>query len=578
MQIQKLKAHLAARQRGNKTGLVGASISITPGNTGRANGASGNSEDGAPSLEDAEYSLRQETTEFLTQLSQSLSDENDSLIGLVRSTLGTLKELQGMPHNQPGLQSDSRTRSSHSLSSTEASEDLVQSVAVSYQILAADLEGVLGSLTDLLTNPSFAPVEEVHIRDDEIHRLRDGWEKMEGRWTEAVLMMQGWQKRMLSGGDTVNLDELKMGLVLGEGLDSPSRKPVTAAAITRDDGSQGEDHEVDEDEAEWLPEDEPAPAVDDLPGFDDDQVEQQEEAPLFPAGEDDTIEAANEPLPPSPPPRHLKERNNNVSTLASASPRKVSFAPDHTSQENVDPPKATRQSYVEPVEDSSPLPIKPTLSNPAPTASTTSTSTSPQKHAATTRPSTNDNTTTTRPSAPRIPKPPPSSFQRPTTTTSASAKSTKTTTRRVSPLAKPAQPAQPALTVEEKLRLAEREARRLQSASPSDRAPGSQRRRHKPAREQVADSKSEPATAPEKGVDGKHVDECADNADAPRDDNAAEPEDVASVVAKVEDTKPKRGEIATRKRDRTKIAVGGRPRRRKSTLSPEELQELMGAF
>lgn len=96
VQIQRLKGHFTSQQRGNRTGIVGASITINPGVTGVGNMASGGRDEG-PDVEDPEYNLKQETTEFLTQLSQSLSDENDNLIGLVRTTITTLKELQGMP-------------------------------------------------------------------------------------------------------------------------------------------------------------------------------------------------------------------------------------------------------------------------------------------------------------------------------------------------------------------------------------------------------------------------------------------------------------------------------------------------
>ena len=228
VQIARLKTHLVAQQRGSRTGPVGPSITITPGNIGRARGGGGgrSSEDSSsvPSLEDAEYSLKQETTEFLTQLSQSLSEENDALIGLVRGTLGTLREVQGISVAQQ-RQASGLARQSVGVGHNGAGaqmvegDGLVHAPAISYEALARDLNGVLSNLRDLLSNPSFAPIEEVQVREEEIQRLREGWEKMESRWREAVVMMQGWRKRMLSGGDTVNLDELKMGLGLGKGLE-----------------------------------------------------------------------------------------------------------------------------------------------------------------------------------------------------------------------------------------------------------------------------------------------------------------------------------------------------------------------
>jgi hypothetical protein len=75
------------------------------------------------------------------------------------------------------------------------------------------MEAVLDHLRTLLTNPSFVPLEEVEIRDEEIKRLRESWEKMENRWKLAVTMMDGWQRRLASG-DAVQAEELKRGMNL----------------------------------------------------------------------------------------------------------------------------------------------------------------------------------------------------------------------------------------------------------------------------------------------------------------------------------------------------------------------------
>lgn len=40
------------------------------------------------------------------------------------------------------------------------------------------------------------------------------------RWKEAVALMDGWKKRMVDTGDTINLDDLKMGMDLGSGIPS----------------------------------------------------------------------------------------------------------------------------------------------------------------------------------------------------------------------------------------------------------------------------------------------------------------------------------------------------------------------
>ena len=281
VQLSRLKSHLDTRgqQRGaNRAAGGGLVITITPGKTGVAN--SRDDETALPSVEDEQYSLSQETTEFLTQLSQGLSDENDQLISLIRSTLSTLKQLQGLPHNQPDRlrHHSSRPGSSTSALSLGDGEELVHVSDVSCETLSNDLENVLSSLSDLLTNPSFAPIEEVHIREKEIQRLREGWEKMEGRWQEAMAMMQGWRKRLINGGDTIRLDELKRGLCLAEGLDTLSRRPFALQDRSANAGPGDVAEFEDEEVSGEYPQDEPD--VNDLPRIEDD-LYTSGERPLF---------------------------------------------------------------------------------------------------------------------------------------------------------------------------------------------------------------------------------------------------------------------------------------------------------
>jgi hypothetical protein len=144
--------------------------------------------------------LRTETNSFLAELAKGLSEENEGLLQLVRRTTEQLKEMSGWD---------------------VASEDPMENGDGHALVLAAnpadmslEVEAVLEHLRTILTNPSFVPIEEVVVREDEIHRLRDGWEKMETRWKEAVHLIDGWRKRMQASGRPVNVEELKMGLRL----------------------------------------------------------------------------------------------------------------------------------------------------------------------------------------------------------------------------------------------------------------------------------------------------------------------------------------------------------------------------
>ena len=211
-EIQRLKRHLEGRRgRDGNGGQVGVVV-VTPGLN---KGAQGNrTGEAVADLEDPTYSLKQETTEFLTQLSQGLSDENDALIGLVRGTLSTLRSLQGLP---------AESEQSHEMNGGIGGFEPIHGLMAgppSYEALATSTDEVLEHLRGLLTNPSFVPIEEVEIREEEIHRLREGWEKMAQRWKEAVALMDGWKKRMVDTGDTINLDDLKKGMDLGTGIPS----------------------------------------------------------------------------------------------------------------------------------------------------------------------------------------------------------------------------------------------------------------------------------------------------------------------------------------------------------------------
>ncbi|KAH8911892.1 hypothetical protein BR93DRAFT_973470 [Coniochaeta sp. PMI_546] len=146
------------------------------------------------------YDLRMETNSFLAELAKGLSAENENLLELVRRTMQSLKEMSGWDKEEG---SQGANTDGHALA-----------LPVNPDEMAQEVEGILDHLRTILTNPSFVPIEEVVMRDEEISRLRDGWEKMETRWAEAVRLMDGWRKRMQADGRPVNVEELKMGLRL----------------------------------------------------------------------------------------------------------------------------------------------------------------------------------------------------------------------------------------------------------------------------------------------------------------------------------------------------------------------------
>ncbi|PWY94027.1 NIMA interactive protein [Aspergillus sclerotioniger CBS 115572] len=297
LEMQKLKSHLAERQRGRREGLAMTTININPAATqsSRSRLAAG-----GEGINDPGYSLKQETNDFLTELCQTLSDENDTLISLARNTVETLKDLQGLSQAE---EDDKYSTGAASVGPSRSVQGSVTALPTSCDELSTQMDHVLEHLRTLLTNPSFVPLEEVEMRDEEIKRLREGWEKMEGRWSQAVTMMDGWHKRIADGGHSVQAEELRRGMDLDLHLD-------IATALSKDGERE--------------------PTIQ-SPIFEDQQAEEEEEKAAAKITTEDTRRSPS----PKKAPRStretrskrlsqaLKERSDNIMT--GRSPRKVSF-------------------------------------------------------------------------------------------------------------------------------------------------------------------------------------------------------------------------------------------------------------
>jgi len=236
LELAKLKAHLQDQRRGNRAGVVAPSMTVSGGERWQH-------ESSSKDLKDPEYSLRQETTAFLTQLSQSLSDENDNLIGLLREALSTMKELLGLPADTQTM-TDSAFQSRGSADDGKGVDNNVRALPTSYETLATELDNTLSHLSKILTNPNFVSVDEVEMRDDEIVRLRQGWEHMETRWRDVLAMMDGWRRRM-DTGETLRLEDLQQGM----GLVSPTREDQARYGVRGNDDDDDEDQSFVEGDA-----------------------------------------------------------------------------------------------------------------------------------------------------------------------------------------------------------------------------------------------------------------------------------------------------------------------------------------
>ncbi|KAK7423165.1 hypothetical protein QQX98_001242 [Neonectria punicea] len=188
-QIDTLKKQLgeAGRARGSRGSSAVMSITVT----GDVGGTGSSGRGGNTTADD--YELRSETNAFLANLAQNLSEENTAILTVMRRTMKQLREMSGWNNDNDHL--------------LAAKQDC-------WEDMASELDSVLDHMRTILTNPSFVPIEEVVVREEEIAHLKDGWVKMESRWTEAVHLIDGWRKRMAASGRPVCDEELQMGLRL----------------------------------------------------------------------------------------------------------------------------------------------------------------------------------------------------------------------------------------------------------------------------------------------------------------------------------------------------------------------------
>ncbi|RPA85458.1 hypothetical protein BJ508DRAFT_302732 [Ascobolus immersus RN42] len=145
-----------------------------------------------PPVTDEAVILAQETTEELTERCRTLIDENDTLLSLLKRTLKMLNSIQGLD-TEMGLDDE-----------MEYEDNIGVNVANS-EILANQLHEALTSLQQIVNQPNYVPVEEVHARDAEIARIKQESEKIEQEWKKAIALVDQWNKSV--GKPPRNTDE-----------------------------------------------------------------------------------------------------------------------------------------------------------------------------------------------------------------------------------------------------------------------------------------------------------------------------------------------------------------------------------
>jgi hypothetical protein len=249
LDIEKLQKQVAQMQRGQRGANDGPRMkqNSLPGRI-------------AHSVNTAELGLEQESNDFLAALLNETSGENVALRRIVTEALDTLREMIGIDDQDakdeteldgigiPGQYRKSRQK---------AAEKEQEATLVSCERLARDIDAALEHCRSILRDPSFVPIEEVQIRDEEIGKLRDGWERMALRWKEAVTMMETWRQNMLAGSpekiDMNELSHLEFGrsvAVLPDGKPVLSREEIYSSILMDSSRIEAPEEKAEEEEVE----------------------------------------------------------------------------------------------------------------------------------------------------------------------------------------------------------------------------------------------------------------------------------------------------------------------------------------
>lgn len=319
-EIEKLKGHISGLQRGKKdtSGMKINTINPQPSTVGGRGRGTGQD------LHASQWNLEQESNDFLAALVNETSTENVALRDIVNESIEILKDLTGIEaestheSEEDGIGIPGQYRKSRQKRKEEAQEASL----VACDTLAANMKAVLEHCRSILKDPSFVPIEEVEIRDEEIIKLREGWEKMAGRWKEAVVMMDTWRRRMLENGESVQIDELSQ-LEFGRSVATlPNGQPVLGQAgklpSALDETSEAEEDQVCEMEIN---------SEDDLIIPPADSAEESElELPMEPSPKRLAASPARRGLKLPRPAEALGEINGNLRALAPLSTRLSSLA------------------------------------------------------------------------------------------------------------------------------------------------------------------------------------------------------------------------------------------------------------
>jgi hypothetical protein len=246
LDIEKLQKQVAQMQRGQRGANDGPRMkqNSLPGRIGH-------------SVNTADLGLEQESSDFLAALLNETSGENVALRRIVTEALDTLREMTGM--NDMSANDETELDGigipgQYRKSRQKLAEKEQEAALVSCERLAKDIDAALEHCRSILRDPSFVPIEEVQVRDEEIGKLRDGWERMALRWKEAVTMMETWRQNMLAGSpekiDVNELSHLEFGrsvALLPDGKPVLSREEIYSSILMDSSKIEAPEEEAEDD-------------------------------------------------------------------------------------------------------------------------------------------------------------------------------------------------------------------------------------------------------------------------------------------------------------------------------------------
>ncbi|KAK9320518.1 Afadin and alpha-actinin-binding-domain-containing protein [Lipomyces orientalis] len=121
----------------------------------------------------------EQTATIIPDVIQELTDENARLIALIRETALTLNVFTG-----------------EKSVNDEDFDSVLQYMPSSFTELSIEINNSLEALREILHEPKYVSIDEVHHREQEIDRLKKQLDSMTSNWKDAIETMNEWNQYM----------------------------------------------------------------------------------------------------------------------------------------------------------------------------------------------------------------------------------------------------------------------------------------------------------------------------------------------------------------------------------------------